>query len=130
VRDLAESEIIELRNLATRAESVNDKIDVIFKILQMKFVGQPNSEAETNVKNGNSATSQKTFLMFFLALLTVLAAHYNISKNYPMYVFAWADAQGEFEKILEKRKVIWQTCFVATAVNIGSSIIFSYGFSS
>ena len=101
----------KLTELSKHVKTSDEKIDFIYKVLNEYL-----KSSHDVVLNFDFLLNVKFYLMIAPVVIISLTFEYLYLKCYPLYVFDWGDCGENYQKLIEKRKLLW-------TVIIGSMII-------
>lgn len=125
---LSNSDIQHILKLSEKVQTIDDKINLLYKYNMLQL---------DNIKNNTNLYSFKNiFLKFDLKLIFILLPFFIIIFSfvylliycYPGSLFLWGDYEDYYNRILNKRKFVFNTILVALFIGIIGSL-FVYAFS-
>ena len=106
---ISKSEKIELTKMAKEADNISEKIEFLFQaeLYQLNI--------DLGEKKGNNLLEQfkeyglnwKTYAILLPILIIISIIYYILSRCYPSSIFEWGDMEEYYEKIIERRKMLW-----------------------
>ena len=125
---LSNSDIQHILKLSEKVQTIDDKINLLYKYNMLQL---------DNIKtNTNLYSFKNIFLKFDLKLIFILLPFFIIIFSfvylliycYPGSLFLWGDYEDYYNRILNKRKFVFNTILVALFIGIIGSL-FVYAFS-
>lgn len=122
-----------LLNKIDSIKTTEEKIDFIFEATNQIILEGYKPKQEFSIDTllndfFNLFSNWKMFLVIIPLLLTIGILYYIIKNCYWLYGFIWGDIEEEFEKIVERRKTLWNILFGSLILGILSNL-FVFGLS-
>jgi hypothetical protein len=113
---------------AKEATTTNEKVEFLLE-LQSRQLERITSRQRNDVINiGPLLTSKNLFIMLPLLIILVCIGYLG-ERCYPSSVFLWGDYEEHYNKLVSKRKTIWNVIIVSLMIGILGNL-FVFGLSS
>lgn len=113
---------------AREATTTNEKVEFLFE-LQSRQLERITSRQRTDVIHIGPLLTWKNSFIILPLLITLICIGYLGERCYPAAVFLWGDYEEHYNKILSRRKTIWNVIVISLGISILGSL-FAVGVSS
>lgn len=121
---IQENRIAELASLSSAAKSDTEKLDFVFHYLSATL--EKDSVSETLHRISKNPRTYWIGVPTLVGLLSALAA---IGLFYPRHIFCWGDCREWYEKIIERRKILWYGVILSLITGVLAGV-FVFGITS
>jgi hypothetical protein len=104
----------QLRTVAGNVKTDSDKIDFVYRYLSATVQPQPSELSFFE----RYLTDYRSYLVVVPLLVAIVSVVVALGWFYPSHVFVWGDYEEHYNKLIERRRLIWYGVIVALIIGV------------